>query len=46
MLAGKVEALRWLTDLFRERRRLRPTGELSRASAWLGESIVQSHPRD
>lgn len=34
--AGKLEALRWLPDLLRERRRLRAAGDVSRARAWLG----------
>ena len=39
-LTGKVEALRWLSRLLRERRRLRRTGEPVRARAWLGRSVV------
>jgi GT2 family glycosyltransferase len=39
-LAGKLEALRWLPALLRERRRLRQTGELLRARAWLGQSAI------
>lgn len=35
-LRGKLEALRWLPRLLRERRRLRRTGDLSRARRWLG----------
>jgi GT2 family glycosyltransferase len=35
-MAGKLAALRWLPGLLRERRRLRRTGELGRARAWLG----------
>jgi GT2 family glycosyltransferase len=33
---GKLEALRWLRRLRRERRRLEAAGDLSRARAWLG----------
>jgi GT2 family glycosyltransferase len=42
-LAGKLEALRWLPDLLRARRRLRDTGELGRAREWLG--ATESRPR-
>jgi GT2 family glycosyltransferase len=35
-LAGKLAALRWLPRLLRERRRLRRTGDPSRARRWLG----------
>lgn len=35
-LTGKLEAIRWLPELLRERRRLRQMGEPARASAWLG----------
>lgn len=38
-VAGKLEALRWLPALLRERRRLRRTGEPARASAWLGRTV-------
>jgi len=37
-LSGKLEALRWLPSLFRERRQLRRRGEPERARAWLGTS--------
>jgi GT2 family glycosyltransferase len=37
-LAGKLEVLRWLPSLFRERRQLRRRGEPERARAWLGAS--------
>jgi GT2 family glycosyltransferase len=36
-LAGKLAALRWLPGLLRERRRLRRTGDLGQARAWLGQ---------
>lgn len=39
-IAGKLEALRWLPELLRERRRLRRIGEPARATAWLGRSVV------
>jgi GT2 family glycosyltransferase len=39
-LTGKLEALRWLPGLLRERRRLRRTGEPARASEWLGRSTI------
>ncbi len=42
-LGGKLAALGWLPGLIRERRRLRRTGDLSRATAWLG--ISQAHER-
>jgi GT2 family glycosyltransferase len=42
-LAGKLEALRWLPELMRERRRLRETGRLGRAREWLG--VRTSRPR-
>ncbi|HSS31973.1 MAG TPA: glycosyltransferase family 2 protein [Solirubrobacterales bacterium] len=35
-LRGKLEALRWLPRLRRERRRLAASGDLSRARRWLG----------
>jgi GT2 family glycosyltransferase len=35
-LRGKLAALRWLPRLLRERRRLRSSGDLSRARRWLG----------
>jgi GT2 family glycosyltransferase len=35
-LTGKLEALRWLPDLLRERCRLRRTGNPALARAWLG----------
>jgi hypothetical protein len=41
-LKGKVEALRWLPELLRERRRLRQTGEPARAQAWLGRRSATS----
>ena len=41
-LTGKLEALRWLPELLRERRRLRKTGEPARASAWLGQTSAGS----
>jgi len=37
-LSGKLEALRWLPSLIRERRQLRRSGEPGRARAWLGAS--------
>ena len=40
-LTGKLEALRWLPDLLRERRRLRRTGEPGRAAVWLGRRAVR-----
>ena len=33
---GKLEALRWLPELWRERRRLAETGDVRAARAWLG----------
>lgn len=39
-LAGKLEALRWLPGLIRERRRLRRSGDPARAAAWLGRSVT------
>jgi N-acetylglucosaminyl-diphospho-decaprenol L-rhamnosyltransferase len=39
-LTGKLEALRWLPDLLRERRRLRQTGEPARARAWMGHGVT------
>ncbi len=38
-LGGKLEALRWLPRLLRERRRLRTSGDLSKARRWLGIAI-------
>ncbi len=35
-VAGKLAALRWLPGLIGERRRLRRSGDLGRARAWLG----------
>ena len=35
-VSGKLEALRWLPALLRERRRLRREGERARARRWLG----------
>jgi GT2 family glycosyltransferase len=35
-LRGKLNALRWLSDLVHERRRLRREGDLSRVRRWLG----------
>ena len=35
-LRGKLEALAWLPELVRERRRLRREGDLGRARRWLG----------
>jgi GT2 family glycosyltransferase len=35
-LRGKLEGLRWLPQLLRERRRLREEGDLGRAREWLG----------
>ena len=37
-LGGKLEALRWLPALLGERRRLRESGDPSRARAWLGRA--------
>jgi GT2 family glycosyltransferase len=39
-LTGKLEALRWLPVLLRDRRRLRRTGDLVRARAWLGRGVI------
>jgi GT2 family glycosyltransferase len=39
-VTGKLEAMRWLPRLMRERRRLRRTGDPGRATAWLGRSAV------
>lgn len=39
-LTGKLEALRWLPQLLRDRRRLRLTGDPDRARMWLGRSVV------
>jgi GT2 family glycosyltransferase len=41
-LTGKVEALRWLPELLRERRHLRRTGEPARAQAWLDRGSATS----
>lgn len=38
-LSGKLEALRWLPRLRRERRRLRREGDLDRARRWLGVRV-------
>ena len=40
-LAGKLEALRWLPGLLRERRQLRRSGEPGRVRAWLGVSPLR-----
>jgi GT2 family glycosyltransferase len=37
-LGGKLSALRWLPNLLRERRRLRGTGDVSKARRWLGSA--------
>ena len=37
-LRGKLAALRWFPRLLRERRRLRDTGDVSRARSWLGRA--------
>jgi hypothetical protein len=35
-VAGKLEALHWIKDLLRQRRRLRDAGDVGLARAWLG----------
>jgi hypothetical protein len=39
-LRGKLEALRWLPHLLRERRRLRREGDPARARRWLGAAAA------